>query len=161
MTLGAAGYLTKPIDRDRLVELMRRFRAPEGATRVLVVEDDADQRSRIRAWLEPSCRVAEAANGRVALERLGESLPDVILLDLMMPEMDGFEVVANLQRHPAWRQIPVIVITARDLGAEDRARLNVGIENVLLKQSFDPQRLVELIRRVVAQGGRAVPEAVA
>ena len=69
-----------------------------------------------------------------------ESEPDVILLDLMMPEMDGFQLVAEIQKHPTWRRIPVIVITARDLTTEDRARLNSGIETVLMKESFKPDR---------------------
>src|SRR5262249_56745212 len=89
MTLVAAGYLTKPIDRERLHRLVRRFRAPVPPTRVLLVEDDAVQRERMRGWLEgPQWTVREAANGREALDRLKEGKPDVILLDLMMPEMD-------------------------------------------------------------------------
>ena len=141
MTLGAVGYLTKPIDRDKLIDLMQRFRAPAGPTQVLVVEDDALQRERIRSWLEPQqWLLAEAENGRMALDRLNASLPDVILLDLMMPEMDGFQLVAELQKHPAWRRIPVIVVTARDLTAEDRMRLNSGIETVLMKELVQPHR---------------------
>ena len=129
--------------------------------RVLVVEDDAVQRGRIRAWLEPQhWRVADAENGRVALAELEASLPDVILLDLMMPEMDGFQLVAEMQRNPAWRRIPVIVITARDLGAEDRARLDSGIQTVLMKEQFSPAELIERIRQAAAQARRArkVPE---
>ena len=79
------------------------------------------------------------------------SPPDVILLDLMMPEMDGFQLVAEMQKHPAWRRIPVIVITARDLTTEDRARLNSGIETVLMKESFSPANLIERVRQVVAE----------
>ena len=161
MTLGAVGYLTKPIDRDRLVDLMQKFRAPAGPTQVLVVEDDALQRERIRAWLEPQqWLLVEADNGRIALDRLKESQPDVILLDLMMPEMDGFQLVAELQKHPAWRRIPVIVVTARDLTAEDRTRLNSGIETVLMKDSFNPANLIERVRQVVSKQRQAdkVPE---
>jgi CheY-like chemotaxis protein len=152
MTLGAVGYLTKPIDRDRLVELMRKFRVHAGPTRVLVVEDDAAQRERIGTWLEPQqWLVTEAENGRVALDRLREAVPDVILLDLMMPEMDGFQVVAEMQKHPTWRRIPVIVVTARDLTAEDRARLNSGIETILMKESFSPETLIDRVRQAVAK----------
>ena len=98
MTLGAVGYLTKPIDRDKLVEIIRRYGAPSGPTRVLVVEDDAMQRERVRSLLEPpQWLVTEAENGRVALDRLKDTVPDVIILDLMMPEMDGFQLVAALQ----------------------------------------------------------------
>jgi adenylate cyclase len=162
LVLGAVGYLTKPIDRDTLVTLIGRFRAPAGPTRVLVVEDDSVQRERIRAWLEPEqWLICEAENGRIALDRLAESPPDVILLDLMMPEMDGFELVAAIQQHPQWRRIPVMVITARDLSAEDRARLNSGIETVLTKESFSPADLIERVRQVVGKRSkRREPEIV-
>ena len=72
----------------------------------------------------------------------------MILLDLMMPEMDGFAVVAALQKEAAWRDIPVIVITARDLDAKDRERLNAGVQFVLIKERFRPADLVERIRRL-------------
>jgi CheY-like chemotaxis protein len=152
MTLGAVGYLTKPIDRDRLVHLMRRFTAPAGPTRVLVVEDDALQRERIRSWLgPPQWLTVEAENGRLALDRLKEGQPDVILLDLMMPEMDGFQLVAELQKHPAWCRIPVIVITAHDLTVEEHAELNSGIETILTKETFSPAQLIERVRQVVSK----------
>jgi signal transduction histidine kinase/DNA-binding response OmpR family regulator len=150
IALGAAGYLTKPVDRERLHRLVSRFRAQVPPTRVLLVEDDAVQRERMRGWLEgPQWTVREAENGREALKRIQESKPDVILLDLMMPEMDGFAVVAALQKEAAWRDIPVIVITARDLDAKDRARLNSGVQSVLVKERFRPADLVERIRRLV------------
>jgi signal transduction histidine kinase/CheY-like chemotaxis protein len=150
IALGAAGYLTKPIDRERLRRLVSRFRAPVPPTRVLLVEDDAVQRERMRGWLEgPQWTVREAANGREALDRLKEGKPDVILLDLMMPEMDGFAVVATLQKETGWRDIPVIVITSLDLDAKDRARLNAGVQLVLVKERFRPADLVERIRRLV------------
>ena len=159
MALGAVGYLTKPIDRDKLLELIRRHRTRAGPARVLIVEDDADQRQRVRMWLEPlQWLVSEAENGRVAIDQLKEIEPDVILLDLMMPEMDGFQFVAALQEHPAWSRIPVIVITARDLSAEDRRRLNSGVELILLKESFNPSDLVDRVRQLVAK--RPQPQAV-
>jgi CheY-like chemotaxis protein len=126
MTLGAVGYLTKPIDRDKLVEIIRRYGAPSGPTRVLVVEDDATQRDRACSLLEPpQWLVTEAENGRVALERLKDTVPDVIILDLMMPEMDGFQLVAALQQHPQWRRIPVVVVTALDLSARRIAHASI------------------------------------
>src|SRR5262249_62237979 len=79
---------------------------------------------------------------------------DVMLRDLMMREMDGFRVVAAMQKPPAWRRIPVIVITARDLTAEDRARLNSGIETVLMKETFNPASLVERVREAAAKSRR-------
>ena len=73
----------------------------------------------------------------------------MILLDLMMPEMDGFAVVAALQKEAGWRDIPVIVITSLDLDAKDRERLNSGVQSVLVKEKFRPEDLVERIRRLV------------
>jgi len=114
-----------------------------------MVEDDTVQRERMRGWLEgPQWAVREAANGREALDRLQQGKPDVILLDLMMPEMDGFAVVAALQKEAAWRDIPVIVITSLDLDAKDRERLNAGVRFVLVKERFQPADLVERIRRL-------------
>src|SRR5882757_6278651 len=156
VALGAAGYLTKPIDRERLHRLVGRYRSPARPTRILLVEDDQIQRERMRGWLEgPQWSVQEAANGREALDRLQQGKPDVILLDLMMPEMDGFAVVASLQKEPAWRDIPVIVITSLDLSAADRERLNSGVQSVLVKDTFRPTELVDRIRRLVRQRGEA------
>src|SRR4029434_4901338 len=93
--------------------------------------------------------VREPKNGRNALNRIQETKPDVILLDLMMPEMDGFAVVAALQKEAHWQDIPVIVITARDLAAKDRERLNSGVQSVLVKERFRPADLVERVRRLV------------
>jgi two-component system, NtrC family, sensor kinase len=150
IALGAAGYLTKPIDRERLHRLVGRFRAPTPPTRVLLVDDDPVQRERVRAWFEgQQWIVQEAANGREALARLQADKPNVILLDLMMPEMDGFAVVAALQKEAGWRDIPVIVITSRDLDTKDRERLNSGVQSVLVKEMFRPTDLVERIRRLV------------
>jgi len=148
--LGAAGYLTKPIDRHTLQRMIDRFRASARPTRILLVEDDDVQRERVREWLEGQpWIVQEAASGREALARLQAEKPDVILLDLMMPEMDGFAVVAALQKQPEWRDIPVIVITSLDLDAKDRERLNSGVQSVLVKETFRPAELVERIRRLV------------
>ena len=156
MTLGAAGFLTKPIDRDRLIALLQPYQAHVRRTRVLVVEDDAMQRERIRSWLESQqWQISEAENGRVALDRLADDVPDIILLDLMMPEMDGFQLITALQERPAWRGIPVIVITSLDLTAADRARLNSEVEGILLKDSFEPAQLVEIVRRLVAKSRRS------
>src|SRR5262249_12971200 len=149
-TLGAAGYLTKPIHRDRLVQTLKKFLKPVQKARILVVEDDPDQRERVRAWLEAQqWIVSEAENGHVALERLREGPPDAILLALMMPDMAGSRRVPRLQDAGALQNIPFIVIPARDLPADDRERLNSGVQTVLVKESFRPADLVDRIRRLV------------
>ena len=150
--LGAAGYVMKPIERTQLLALMAPWRASARATRVLVVEDDPDQLASISAALTgPSWQVVEAGNGRVGLERMRESPPDVIVLDIMMPEMDGFEFMAQLQTNPDWERIPVFVVTALDLSEQDRRRLNVGIGKILSKGSFSPRDLAARIRNLLRE----------
>ncbi len=146
--LGASDYLTKPIDRERLVSVLEKYRRD---LPVLVVDDDATVRQLFRRMLEAEgYSVTEAENGRVALDRLREGSPSVILLDLMMPEMDGFEVVTELRRHDAWRAIPVIVVTARDLSADDRERLNGYVQRILQKGAHGRDRLLAEVRELVA-----------
>jgi signal transduction histidine kinase/DNA-binding response OmpR family regulator len=148
IALGAAGYLTKPIDRERLVDILARYRSPDGPSEVLVVDDDEEQRALVRAILgAQGWVVREAANGRLALDSFEAKVPDIVLLDLMMPEMDGFQLVAALQANPKWRDVPVVVVTALDLTAEDRQRLNGGVKQVLSKSAFAP---AELMARVGA-----------
>jgi adenylate cyclase len=150
VALGAAGYLTKPIDRERLHRLIGRYRSGARPTRILLVDDDQLQRERVLGWLEgQQWIVQEAANGREAMARLQQDKPDLILLDLMMPEMDGFAVVAALQKEPGWRDIPVVVITSLDPSAADRERLYSGVQSVLVKETFRPTELIERIRRLV------------
>jgi signal transduction histidine kinase/CheY-like chemotaxis protein len=146
--LGAADYLTKPIDRERLVTVLKQHRRD---LPVLVVDDDAEVRALFRRMLEPEgYTVVEAPNGRVALDRLREISPGVILLDLMMPEMDGFEFVAEFRRHEAWRAIPIVVVTAKDLSHEDRQRLNGYVERILQKGAYGREQLLAEVRELVA-----------
>jgi CheY-like chemotaxis protein len=146
--LGAADYLTKPVDRERLLALLERHAAGRS---VLVVDDDADLRTLVRRVLErEGYTVREAENGRIALERVRESAPGVILLDLAMPEVDGFEVVAALQAEAAWRTIPVVVVTGKDLSAEERARLNGRVERILEKGASAREPLLHELRQLVA-----------
>ena len=156
IALGAAGYLTKPIDRDRLVAILSRLRAADAPGSVLVVEDDEEQRQLVCATLGAlGWTVREAANGRLALDAIAAELPDVILLDLMMPEMDGFELVAALQANAIWRDIPVVVVTALDLTAEDRQRLNGGVEQILSKHAFPPAELMARVGALLAETRKA------
>ena len=112
--LGATDYLTKPIDRERLLAILRRYR-PDGPTApVLVVDDDPAARDMLRRTLErEGWPVEEAPDGRAGLALVAARTPALILLDLMMPEMDGFEFVDALRRNEAWRELPVVVVTAK------------------------------------------------
>jgi GAF domain-containing protein/DNA-binding response OmpR family regulator len=146
--LGAADYLTKPIDRERLVAVLGRHRRD---LPVLVVDDDADFRDLTRRMLErEGYTVVEAVNGRAALDRLRDTAPGVILLDLMMPEMDGFDFVAAVQANPAWRALPIVVITAKDLAPEDHERLNGYVTRVLQKGALSRDTLLGEVRDLVA-----------
>jgi adenylate cyclase len=131
--LGASEYLVKPIDRDKLIRVLRQLCSPLSGS-ILVVDDDEISRGGLKNALQQAgWQVAEADNGQIALTRLDEARPSAILLDLMMPEMDGFEFLDEVRRHDEWRDIPIIVITARDVTAEDRARLNGRVESIIQK----------------------------
>jgi signal transduction histidine kinase/DNA-binding response OmpR family regulator len=146
--LGASDYLTKPIDRERLVTILKEHRRD---LPVLVVDDDAEVRQLFRRILEPEgYAVVEAENGRAALERLRDVSPSVILLDLMMPEMDGFEFVAEFRRHEPWRAIPIVVVTAKDLSHHDRERLNGYVQRILQKGTYGREQLLAEVRELVA-----------
>jgi CheY-like chemotaxis protein len=149
--LGAAGYLTKPIDRQRLLGIMDPYRVKERST-VLIVDDDEEHRELVRTILEAQGWVViEAANGRFAIDALASGLPDVVLLDLMMPEMDGFQVVATLQGNSAWRDVPIVVVTALDLTTEDRRRLSGGVQQILSKHAVTPAKLIERVGTLIAE----------
>jgi CheY-like chemotaxis protein/two-component sensor histidine kinase len=162
--LGAADYLTKPIDWDRLAALLQKYRCAHPPCSVLVVEDDTDTRDMLRRMLtREGWAVTEATNGRVALEQVAASQPELILLDLMMPEMDGFAFIQALRQQDAWRSIPVIVVTAKDLTPEDRQRLNGYVEQILQKGAYSREELLHEIHHLVAacvRSGRAGTEGV-
>ena len=150
--LGAADYMNKPVSRDNLRDVLSRYLSSGAGARVLVVEDDETTRTMLRRLLVgEGCLVSEAANGRLALDQLPESRPVLILLDLMMPEMDGFEFLTEIRGMEAYADIPVIVITAADLSEQDRARLNGGVEQILNKSAFDRDDLLEEVRREVSR----------
>jgi PAS domain S-box-containing protein len=143
--LGAVDYLLKPIDPERLLALLQPYQVASAATSVLVVEDNPENREMIRRQLtKAGWPVLEAQNGVQALEVLQIQLPGAILLDLMMPEMDGFEFIRQLRQHPQWRSLPVIVLTAKDLTAEERQWLNGQTQRIYQKGAGNRQLLDEI-----------------
>ncbi len=151
--LGASEYLNKPVDAARLVDALRRH-CTDRERPVLVVEDDPVSRALLRRIMQQEgWSVLEAENGRVALERVAATRPQLVLLDLMMPEMDGFEVAARLRSDARWRDIPIVVVTARDLTVEERARLAGTVESVLQKGAYGREDLLAEVRQAVAIAG--------
>jgi signal transduction histidine kinase/CheY-like chemotaxis protein len=154
--LGAADYLTKPFDREKLVVALRRFRQGSSPRPVLVVEDDPATREVVRRALErDGWIVTEAENGKGGLESIARAAPDLVVLDLMMPEMDGFEFVSELRKTEAGRRIPVVVVTAKEITAEDRQRLNGQVRRIFHKGSFSREELTAELRRALETGRRA------
>ncbi|MGO9619937.1 MAG: response regulator [Desulfobaccales bacterium] len=148
--LGASDYLTKPIQRERLLAVLEKYRRHPQPGPVLVVEDDPDTREILRRLLEKEgCQVIAAENGRVALERLAESQPMLILLDLMMPEMDGFQFIDRVRQHENWRTIPIVVVTAKDLTKEDRVRLNGYVQEIIRKGACPQDELLAQVSELV------------
>ena len=151
--LGAADYLTKPIDWPRLGAILHKYSHASSAAPVLVVEDDPASRELVCRLLAREGRAAvPAENGRIALERLTEGVrPALILLDLMMPEMDGFQFLEEFRKHPEYGAIPVVVVTAKELSDDDRRRLNGSVTQILGKTALSQDQLLEQLRQYVQQ----------
>ncbi|PYK65717.1 MAG: hybrid sensor histidine kinase/response regulator [Verrucomicrobia bacterium] len=156
--LGASDYMTKPINRDRLVNVLRRHHhGGHQPCQVLVVEDEPSIRQMVRRVLEKEgWTVREAENGRAGLLAVAESKPAVILLDLMMPVMNGFDFVRELRKNKDWQEIPVVILTAKDLTVEDRQQLKGNVERVLQKGDYNREQLLGEVRALVKH--RAQPQ---
>ena len=150
-SLGASEYLTKPIDRDRLHQALERH-APRASEDVLIVEDDDATRELLRRLVATrGHRVREAADGQAALEIVAEAAPSLILLDLMLPKMDGFTFLKELRQNAEWEHIPVIVVTAKDLTPEEREQLSSEADAVLRKGALDREALLRQVSTLLAR----------
>ena len=148
--LGAAEYIIKPIDRTKLEAVLSRFKSVSDLESILVVEDDPGIREMLcRQIRKADWQVIEAENGKEALHMLDKHLPKLILSDLMMPEMDGFELVHRLKQHDRWRNIPVIILTAKSITSEDRQKLNGEVNQIFEKGSYNRSELFEELNRLL------------
>ena len=159
LALGAAEYLVKPVDKEVLLETIRRHIGPgsDGPAKVLVVDDEAGTRELLKEILESDGYIPVlAASGKEALEALARISVSAILLDLMMPEMDGFELLLHLKEDPGSRNIPVLVLTAKDLTDNEIEMLRHETISLFQKaREWKKQLLADLRRAVGAQAGRA------
>lgn len=147
--LGASEYLVKPIDRQKLVSMLRRYMQSDQSYVLLVEDDETTRRAVARTLEDQGWRVIQAGNGREALDCVRGEIPAVVLLDLMMPEMDGFEFLEVVRADPQWISIPVVVLTAMELTSEDHARLNGSVERILAKGSLSRGKLLDEVRHLV------------
>lgn len=149
--LGAAEYLTKPIDRNRLMDILAKYAGSEVRQTALVVDDLPDNRTLLAALLErEGWNVLQADNGRTALQTVDHQQPSLILLDLMMPVMDGFEFLRELRQREDGRLIPVVVVTAKDLSTDEKNLLRTSVENVIQKSTISHEDLLADIRNKIS-----------
>ena len=155
--LGATAYLTKPLERAQLIELVEAFRREDAPLHVLVVDDDEDVRELVRRALDgPGVLVRSAVDGHDALEQIERERPDLLLTDLMMPGMDGFALLDAIGQREDLKGLPVVVLSALDLTAEQRTQLESRVEVVLEKGSCSQEDLLRLVRDRVT--GQTPPE---
>ena len=144
--LGVADYLIKPPDRKRLSEILKRVCVNDSPSQILIVDDDDDSRQVLASLIAKSgCTVREARNGQEALDSIADRHPDLMLLDLMMPVMSGFEVIAELNRQGLTGKIPIVVLTARDITRDDRARLDGQVRQIRNKSAISRDELLREI----------------
>ncbi|MCM2258030.1 MAG: response regulator [Vicinamibacteria bacterium] len=152
LALGAEDYFTKPVDRGRLVARLREIAPgppPPSGARVLVVDDDPAVHELVEAELAPlGYRLDHAHSGREGLERARDGKPEAVILDLMMPDLSGFEVATRLKDDPATAALPIVVLTARDLSAPEREALTGKIESLVRKGEGGTLKLVEAVRQL-------------
>ncbi len=143
LSMGVADYLVKPISEQALLDALRHLERPGATGHVLVVDDNADDRKLLRRILEDAgYRVEEAAGGAEAIDLIHTTLPNLLVLDLMMPDVDGFAVLENLKMTPETRDIPVVVVTAKELSPSERERLQKRVQALLQKGLFDQNQLL-------------------
>ena len=154
--IGQADFLTKPIDRQQLLQMMVKFdlladgkRGKKTPSSILIVDDDPQNIRLVKAMLKPfNMEIMIADGGKAGLELAMKKKPDLIILDLMMPDVDGFEVVSKLREDPESAQIPILIYTAKNITSEDRERLQGNIQTIIQKGDFGKDRFLEMINNL-------------
>jgi CheY-like chemotaxis protein len=155
-SLGAAEYLAKPVDRKLLLRLVEKYAAPDASKRALVVDDQPDVRDVVRRTLEQAgWEVVEAEDGRVGIERAADMAPDLVILDLMMPVMDGFDFLRELRDTEKGRDLPVLILTAKELGTEEHRFLETQSARVMAKDARHIDAAMAQVREAVAMQKRS------
>jgi DNA-binding response OmpR family regulator len=160
IALGAVDYFVKPVPAKELISRLRRFNFTNGArpkTQILVVDDERANREWLTEILEPAgFGVIPAIGGREAIELALSRNPDLVLLDLMMPDVSGFDVVEALRSERATSKTPIMVLTAKDLTEADKRQLNGRVSSILQRGSTGAADLIGLLRQVVDPGAVGV-----
>jgi signal transduction histidine kinase/CheY-like chemotaxis protein len=151
--LGADDYFLKPVDAPRLLRRLAELAPIRGPSpqELLIIDDDPTLHELLEAQLPEQYTFLTALSGREGIDLARQHRPSLVVLDLMMEGMDGFEVATRLKADPETRDLPIIVLTARDLSAEDRSRLRGRIEGLVQKADLEPSRLVSVIENLVAR----------
>ena len=143
---GVVDFLSKPIVWDNLHQILEKYKVVSKSKHILVVDDDSSTRTILRKMLiKDGWRVDEAENGKVAIERMGMQIPELILLDLLMPVMDGFKFLKEIKKVDAWLKIPIIVITSKDLTVDDYSFLTDNVDKVIQKGKYNRQEIIDQI----------------
>ncbi|HYR28291.1 MAG TPA: response regulator, partial [Thermoanaerobaculia bacterium] len=157
MALGADDYFVKPVDRTRLLQRLRDItaRGPNGAKpRLLVIDDDAAVHTLLDEDLSGlGYAIDKALSGEEGLKVAEANAPDVIILDLMMPGMSGFEVAGWLKDNPRTANIPILVLTSKEISSEERRLLHTKVSSFVQKGTSAREQLLREIRRVTAVPG--------
>jgi len=150
--MGATDYLLKPVRQDQLKSLFNKYRIGDKSQNlVMIVEDDMVIREVMAGMFKKEgWRVFKAENGKVALEQLNHKNPSLILLDLMMPVMDGFDFLTEMRANEQWQSIPVVILTSTHLTPEEYARLQGDVETIYQKESYNQQDLLLHIHQLIA-----------
>ncbi|MEO0013808.1 MAG: hypothetical protein RLZZ535_2197 [Cyanobacteriota bacterium] len=150
--LGAAEYLLKPVQAMQLGAILDKYKPDITSNLILVVEDDSGIREMLcRQLKKQNWDVIEAENGIQALMKLNHHSPAIIISDLMMPEMDGFELVHQLRQHEQWRAIPIVILTAKEITAEEHQKLNGGVIKIFEKGSYRSSDLLAEVNNLLCK----------